>query len=229
VTDLNQALRTSGEYQPGQVINITVWRNGQTIVLRNVKLGNITVLYLTTNQTVIYPYLGVESVSYQGLRSLPETYSTLYDENPLLYITEMPTSPTMAVYVPFSGLMNGFYTSPFGGATLTITNLLFWLFFVNINLAIFNSLPIYPMDGGQAFEYFLKDISKGRLSKKTVERITIAVTLAIVFTFLAIIVGPYLITSHRFLSAVSLIPFLLSPSFLLYCGFHRMLESKLAS
>ena len=191
VTDLNQTLRTSGEYKPGQVINITVWRSGQTIVLRNVTLGNITVVS-ASNQTLTYPYLGVESVNYQSLKSLPGIYSRLYTENPLLYITEVPTIQAVAVYVPYSGLMNRFYTSPLGYAAPTINNLLFWMFFVNVNIAIFNSLPIYPMDGGQAFESFLKGAGKGRLSDETVQKITMAVTLALVFIFLAVIVGPYL-------------------------------------
>jgi membrane-associated protease RseP (regulator of RpoE activity) len=160
-------------------------------VLRNVTLGNITVVS-ASNQTLTYPYLGVESVNYQSLKSLPGIYSRLYTENPLLYITEVPTIQAVAVYVPYSGLMNRFYTSPLGYAAPTINNLLFWMFFVNVNIAIFNSLPIYPMDGGQAFESFLKGAGKGRLSDETVQKITMAVTLALVFIFLAVIVGPYL-------------------------------------
>ena len=71
-------------------------------------------------------------------------------------------------------------------------NMLFWLFFVNFNLAIFNSLPIYPMDGGQALERFLVGIGRGKINDDIANRITIAVTVVLVFALLSVILGPYL-------------------------------------
>ena len=73
-----------------------------------------------------------------------------------------------------------------------MTSSLFWLFFVNFNLAIFNSLPIYPMDGGQAFEIFLRGAGRGRISDELARRVTTGVTLAIFFALFILIAGPYI-------------------------------------
>ena len=78
--------------------------------------------------------------------------------------------------VPFSDDLSGFYTSPLGPLTAAVANALFWLFFVNFNLAIFNSLPIYPMDGGQAFESFLRGVGRGKISEMLARRVTTGMT-----------------------------------------------------
>ena len=59
-------------------------------------------------------------------------------------------------------------------------NLLFWIFFVNFNLAIFNNLPIYPMDGGQALERFLVGVGRGRIDDDNASRFATAVTVLLV-------------------------------------------------
>jgi membrane-associated protease RseP (regulator of RpoE activity) len=192
VTDINQTLRASGTFQIGQIVTITIWRNGETILLSNVTLGKIVVLDTRTNQTTTYPYLGVVSIGYQDLKDIVSAYSTFYTKNPLLYFAVTPTYPSTTYYVPFSNVLQIFYTSPFGLATHILANILFWLFFVNINVAIFNSLPIYPLDGGQAFESLLGGAGQKKISKESAHRITIAVTMVVLMILLAVIVGPYL-------------------------------------
>ena len=54
--------------------------------------------------------------------------------------------------VPYSDFMADKYTSPIFGSYYTIpANLFFWLWFINFNVAIFNALPIGPLDGGQLY------------------------------------------------------------------------------
>jgi Zn-dependent protease len=77
--------------------------------------------------------------------------------------------------------------------TPAVTTSLYWMFFVNFNLAIFNSLPIYPMDGGQAFESFLRGAGRGRISDDLARRVTTGVTLAIFFALFVVIAGPYIV------------------------------------
>ena len=44
------------------------------------------------------------------------------------------------------------YSSPIFGSYFAIpANLLFWIWFINFNVAIFNALPIGPLDGGQLY------------------------------------------------------------------------------
>jgi membrane-associated protease RseP (regulator of RpoE activity) len=69
---------------------------------------------------------------------------------------------------------------------------LFWFFFVNFNLAIFNNLPIYPMDGGQALERFLVGVGRGRISDEVANRVAVAVTIILALTLVVIVIGPYL-------------------------------------
>ncbi|MCP8315482.1 MAG: site-2 protease family protein, partial [archaeon] len=92
--------------------------------------------------------------------------------------------------VPFSDVMNIFYTSSIGDAFYPSANLLFWIWFININLAIFNALPIYPLDGGQAFKVLLQAVGKNRLSEKKIKWITYGVTLAIVSLVILMIAVP---------------------------------------
>jgi membrane-associated protease RseP (regulator of RpoE activity) len=194
VTDLNQTLRGSGStLKPGQSINVTIWRSGRTQVLPNVTLSEIVLINTLTNQTFTYPFLGVGSLSYQDLQGIQSTYSTLYSKAPLDYIALIPTFPRFAYSVPFSDSLSGFYTSSLGGATPIVANFLYWMFFVNFNLAIFNALPIYPMDGGQAFESFLRGAGGGRISDSLARRITTGITLVLFLALFTVIAGPYLI------------------------------------
>lgn len=193
VTDLN-VLR-NGSFHVGQSINVTIWRNGQTRTVPIV-LGNYTVTTLneTSGQStsVSYPFLGVNEASYAGLQSISNGYATLYKASPLAYISYIPTFQRVELSIPFSDYLSGFYTSPLGALTPAVANALFWLFFVNFNLAIFNSLPIYLMDGGQAFEIFLRGAGKGRISEDLARRLTTGTTFAIVFALFILIAGPYI-------------------------------------
>jgi len=193
VTDLS-VLR-NGSFFVGEHVNLTVWRNGQTRTVPIV-LGNYTVTTVneTSGQstTVSYPFLGVNEASYAGLQSISNGYATLYKVSPLAYISYIPTFQRVELSIPFSDYLSGFYTSPLGALTPAVTNALFWLFFVNFNLAIFNSLPIYLMDGGQAFEIFLKGAGRGRISEDLARRLTTGTTLAIVFALFILIAGPYI-------------------------------------
>ena len=94
--------------------------------------------------------------------------------------------------MPFSDAMGVFYTSPLGSAGVPFANLVYWLFFLNFNLAIFNALPIYPLDGGQAFLVGVKALGKGKLSDRALMRITGTATLVVVALILGVIVSPYL-------------------------------------
>jgi membrane-associated protease RseP (regulator of RpoE activity) len=193
VTDLS-VLR-NGNYTIGEKVNLTVWQSGQTRVVPIV-LGNYTVT--SVNQTsgqstsVSYPFLGVNEASYASLQAISSGYATLYKASPLAYISYIPTFQRVELSIPFSSDLSGFYTSPLGALTPAVTNTLFWLFFVNFNLAIFNSLPIYLMDGGQAFEIFLRSAGKGRISEELARRLTTGTTLALVFALFILIAGPYI-------------------------------------
>jgi membrane-associated protease RseP (regulator of RpoE activity) len=195
VTDLS-VLR-NGSFSVGEHVNMTIWHDGKTRVVPIV-LSNYTVTTVneTSGQsnTAVYPFLGVDEVTYAGLQGTATGYATLYKSTPLAYISFIPTFGQVELSVPFSDDLVGFYTSPLGPLTAAVTNALFWLFFVNFNLAIFNSLPIYIMDGGQAFEIFLKGVGRGKISEELAKRLTTGTSFLLLFALFALIGGPYLTT-----------------------------------
>lgn len=194
VTDLS--ILRNGSFTVGESINVTIWRNGQTKTLDNVVLSNYTetVVNETSGRStqVTYPFLGVDEAPYSSLQSTATGYVNNYKTSPIAYLVEIPTFGASQYLVPFSDVLSPFYTSSVGALTPAVTSALYWMFFVNFNLAIFNSLPIYPMDGGQAFETFLKGAGKGKISDELARRVTTGVTLAIFFALFAVIAGPYI-------------------------------------
>jgi membrane-associated protease RseP (regulator of RpoE activity) len=192
----NLGILHNGSFYVGESVNVTIWRNGQTRTLANVVLGNYTQTFVNTTSgqtsTVTYPFLGVDSASYASLQATANGYASLYKASPLAYIVDIPTFQRAESLIPFSDTLSGFYTSPLGALTPAVTASLYWMFFVNFNLAIFNSLPIYPMDGGQAFESFIRGVGGGRISDELARRVTTGVTLAIFFALFVVIAGPYI-------------------------------------
>ena len=115
-------------------------------------------------------------------------YQRLSAESFLVYFQP----PTLA-RLPFSESLRSFYAHPIGDNWYVMANIFFWVWFVNVNVAIFNSLPIVPLDGGRAFESLLKYLIGQRANQKVASRLTIAVTVALVSAIAMMIVLPYVI------------------------------------
>jgi len=194
ITDLG--VLHNGSFAVGEKVNVTVWRDGRTLTFDNVALSNYTeTIYNTANNqtsTVTYPFLGVEEASYQTLQSTASGYASMWKGSPLGYLVDIPTFPRAESQVPFSDQLAGFYSSPLGSATPAVASALYWMFFVNFSLGIFNCLPIYPLDGGQAFESFLRGAPGGRISDLLARRVTTGLTLLLFLVLFAMIAGPYI-------------------------------------
>jgi membrane-associated protease RseP (regulator of RpoE activity) len=186
------AAANSSWYKIGNAINVTVWRNGQVLQFNDVTLGSISYNNTQTGQVYQKAFLGVADLGFADLKQVVSSYTGSFLTRPILYLC-IPTFPVCQGQVPFSDSMAGFYTSSLGPELVPTAMLLYWIFFLNFNLAIFNSLPIYPLDGGQAFRVGVKALAGGRVSDRTVTRITSGATLLVVGAILAVVVGPYLI------------------------------------
>jgi membrane-associated protease RseP (regulator of RpoE activity) len=103
------------------------------------------------------PNTGILGVTITNVSPNPESvlnqYKSAFGSNPI-YILLPPTMAEEAV--PYSDLMASKYSSPLGSAFPVIANFLFWLWFINFNVGIFNALPIGPLDGGQLYNSLIE-------------------------------------------------------------------------
>jgi hypothetical protein len=116
-------------------------------------------------------------------------YRTLTPETFALYLIPPSMAPGL---VPFSDSLIPFYTHGLGAQWHVYANIFFWLWFVNVNVAVFNALPIYPLDGGRILDISLKSVLGRRVSEKTISRITVAVTGTLVWILLMIVLIPFI-------------------------------------
>ena len=116
-------------------------------------------------------------------------YQTLTPESLYMYLLPPSLAPGL---VPFSDSLIPFYTHGLGAQWHVYANVFFWLWFVNVNVAVFNALPIYPLDGGRMFNISLKSVLGRRVSEKTISRITFAVTATLIWVLLMIALIPFI-------------------------------------
>jgi membrane-associated protease RseP (regulator of RpoE activity) len=164
----------------GDIISVTVargemWRN---------KFSTLVNLTMSENRTVMGISVG-DLMTEDRLRN----YQTVTLDRLSMYLVPPALAPGL---VPFSDSLAEFYTHPLGPQWNVWANMLYWLWFVNVNVAVFNALPIYPLDGGRMFNITLKSLMKGDEREKLISRITQAVTAALVFVLLAIILLPFI-------------------------------------
>lgn len=117
-----------------------------------------------------------------------ERYKNAFSSNPLALLLP-PTMQQGAV--PYSDLMAPKYESTALGAFFApVANLLFWLWFINFNVGIFNALPIGPLDGGQLYGAIIENRAK---SKSRAKNASILLTLVMAAIVAASLVLPYVI------------------------------------
>jgi len=176
-TDLSAVL---GNKTAGDLVEVTVARgdNWQERFTTNI---NLTV---SENHTV----MGVNA-SYLLTEERVRNYVTVTPEKLPMYLVPPAVAPGL---VPFSDSIAIFYTHPLGAQWTVFANTLFWLWFINVNVAIFNALPIYPLDGGRMFNIALKSVIRGKEREKLISAITITVTGALVLVLLLTIAVPFI-------------------------------------
>jgi membrane-associated protease RseP (regulator of RpoE activity) len=163
----------------GDIVQVTVAR-GEKWQERFSTSVNLTV---AENRTV----MGL-SVGDLMIEERLKNYQTLTLDRLSMYL--VPPSLASGL-VPFSDSLASFYSHGLGSQWYILANVLFWLWFVNINVAVFNALPIYPLDGGRIFNIALKSIFKQKAHEKLISRITMAVTTVLVLVILMTVIIPF--------------------------------------
>ncbi|MFW6110595.1 MAG: site-2 protease family protein [Thermoproteota archaeon] len=178
--DLKQALEGK---QSGDTISITVARGeGWT--------QNFSTSLTLTESQEGDPVMGVYLSNINTEQVLAQ-YRQITPETLILYLVP-PSFGAGQGLVPFSDRLAHFYTHSIGPQWQTYSNLLFWVWFVNINVAVFNALPIYPFDGGRMLNISLKNRLHKKMKEKNILRITYAVTTIILSVILMTVIIPYL-------------------------------------
>jgi membrane-associated protease RseP (regulator of RpoE activity) len=183
VSSSDEIQEVLSDFNPGDTISLSFLQKGDEIERD---------IVLATYENTSRAFIGITGIDSSMISDLLENYRRPQLTSPLIYLY-IPTFNLAQERVPFSDTMQNFYTSPIGEYTYFTANILFWLWFVNFNLAIFNALPLYPLDGGQALRSALQSYGNKRGWKEnTAKRIVTASSLFIVALLLAVIVGPYI-------------------------------------
>jgi membrane-associated protease RseP (regulator of RpoE activity) len=165
---------------PGDIVQVTV--------ARGTNWEERFSTFLTLTESEGRAVMGV-SVSDLMIEERLSFYQTLTPETVTLYMVPPSLAPGL---VPFSDSLIPFYTHALGAQWHVYANIFFWLWFVNVNVAVFNALPIYPLDGGRILNITLKSVLGRRVSEKTISRTTFAVTATLIWILLMIILIPFI-------------------------------------
>lgn len=165
---------------------------GNTIDISWIDKDGETITHQVTLPAAVEPGRGILGVSITPLSAEPQqvldTYKSQFSQNPLAIL--LPPTFQEGI-VPYSDLMAPKYTSSvFGNNFAPIANMLFWLWFVNFNVGIFNALPIGPLDGGQLYSSLIENKSKSKALARNANMLLTLVMTAIVF---AVLMLPYII------------------------------------
>ena len=136
------------------------------------------------------PFIGIMRPSIDINDSLHRYQNGISFSTDLLVYFSFPSGDSYSI--PFSTSMQNFYTSSLGNQYIVFSNLLFWIWFINFNLGIFNSLPLGPLDGGQAFKRGLKSVAGNKLSQNNINYISRLVSISILALILSMFLLPYL-------------------------------------
>jgi len=188
INNINDFYNVLNNTQSNQSINISYVKSNQKFT-KNVVLDDKYNYY--KNKTFFGKgFLGVG----------PNT--DVYSYKEFLSILKNPSRDFLIFYsLPIWGYMRGYnpIISPFTDSYVIsgpfsviptemfwiIVNVLYWIFWLNLALALFNALPIIPLDGG----YIFKDVIELFVGKTTSKKATIIISLTIVI----LLIFPFII------------------------------------
>jgi membrane-associated protease RseP (regulator of RpoE activity) len=120
-----------------------------------------------------------------------QRYKSAFGSNPLFLLIP-PTLGPGTYAVPFSDFMASKYESNILGSSFPlIANMLFWIWFINFNVGIFNALPITFLDGGSWYSSLIESRTQSRTH--VVKNAALLLSLVMITIVIMAIVLPYFI------------------------------------
>jgi len=182
VDDSNVFSQNFNNLSPGDEIILTVQRQSVQY--------DYPIILSSRPENSEEPFIGIMRPSIDINDSLHRYQNGLSFSTDLLVYFSFPSGDSYSI--PFSTSMQNFYTSSLGNQYIVFSNLLFWIWFINFNLGIFNSLPLGPLDGGQAFKRGLKSVTGNKLSQNNINYVSRLVSISILVLILSMFLLPYL-------------------------------------
>jgi len=207
VKDINEFSVAMDYIQPNQTVNITYVLNGNTFI-EQVKLTSVYEFYDQYAD-------GELNESYKNMSFLGIQFNPYIDDyiaslkNPFTYT--FPQGFLNVYILPLFGYIAGYnpIASPFtssyeitGPLSVLPTDVfwmialaLYWIFWLNLAVGIFNVLPMIPLDGGFLFNDSVKSLIK-RLKKdisdEKCEKIVVRVSTVVSLTILFLVIFPFI-------------------------------------
>jgi len=166
---------------------------GSTVDITWINRAGDIITQQATLPPAVEPGQGILGVGVTVLSPDPQEvldrYQGAFGSNPLALLLP-PTMQQGAI--PYSDLMAPRYqSSVLGSAFAPVANVLFWLWFINFNVGIFNALPIGPLDGGQLYGALIENRAKSKARAKNATMLMTAVMAAIVAAALLLPYVPF--------------------------------------
>lgn len=166
VEDFFEAMNKTHAYQN---VSITFYKEGKVIT------GDITLAdrFTFTNLSADRGkgFLGIiATTSYEDVLTVLKNPIADFPDG-ILYLYSMPLAPIRGGYNPITDPYTKFFKingvlSGYPKLFWSLTNIFFWMFWLNFAIAIFNALPMIPLDGG----YLLQDLISGLLERLSVKK-----------------------------------------------------------
>ena len=182
----SQQIKSSEDLHTSLISNL-----GKTVDIKSIDASGKTITHSVTLPSTQEPGKGILGINVVPMVLDPQTvlnkYKDAFKQNPLAVL--LP--PTMGPYsVPFSDQMASNYgSSALGPAFAPVANTLFWLWFINFNVGIFNALPIWVFDGGQLYSSLIERKARSKALARNASTILTAVMAGIVIVAFAL---PYI-------------------------------------
>lgn len=169
--------------KPNESLTLSIDHNGQ--------INNYPITLQSKPGDTSIGFIGIgESFSSSDLVSIKNTYASDFFKDPLLYLVVPGIYAEANSVVPFSSQLGALYSSPtLGAAWYPLALTLFWIWFINVNLAFFNAIPLYPLDGGQALLNFFSHFGRKGVESRA-KLLTTIVSVAMLILILSFLFLP---------------------------------------